>query len=184
MTASCQLCLEVFTPKIRKNGEPMYSYGKFCSNSCRVMFKKGRQPGPKRARGELSARDQAKLNYRKSNFKTCTQCNTQKDLTHFFNEHKRYWAICKPCHLKHKANSMKEYLKKDITFNKCYELILDFQQKRYFLDQVDIMRLIDTWDDIFPNDVVPQDGVDFNKIMLRVYSWFVKERERIIKEEL
>ena len=181
---SCQLCLETFEPKLRKNGQPIHSYGRFCSNSCRVMFKKGRTPGPKRVRSEWSARELAKKEYQKSKFKVCTQCGIEKDLTHFFNEHKRYWAICKPCHLKHKANSMKDYLKQDEVFNKCYNLILDFQQKRYYLDQIDLMRLIDIWDDIYPNDIVPNGDMDFNKIMLRVYSWFVKERERIIKQEL
>lgn len=184
MTASCDLCFSVYQPSLRKNGQPRQVKGNFCSNSCRVMFMKGRQPGAKRVRGEYSTREMRKRVYQMNNFKVCTSCLIEKDLTNFFNDRKRYWAVCKECHLKKKATSWQEYLQQDEVFNKCYQLILDFQKKRYFLDQIDIMRLIDIWDDIYPNDVVTEKQIDFNKIMLRVYSWFIKERERIIKEEL
>jgi hypothetical protein len=147
------------------------------------MFKQGRKPGPKRVKGQGNSCHSKQLEWRLSKTKVCLACNVEKNLTHFFNEFKRYWSICKKCHLKNKSKSMSEYLERDELFNKCYHLILDFQKKSYHLDQIDLMRLIDIWDDIYPYDSVPA-KVDFNKIMLKVYSWFIKERERIIKTEL
>ena len=169
MTASCQLCFATFVVNPKKKVKT------FCSSSCQVMFKKGRKPGPKRPPRHVKIPI--------TTIKKCNRCGREKVITEFLKERSRYWSVCKKCHLESKGLNMKEYLQRDDLFRKCYELILDFQKKRYILERVDLLKLIDIWDGIYPNDVAVGKP-DFNRIMKKVYSWFIKERERIIKEEL
>ena len=123
------------------------------------------------------------LNRKLTTFKTCECCHVSLDLTNYFNDYKTYWSVCKKCHLSNKKLSLDSYLEKNPVFKKCYYLIKDFQKKRYSLDKSDIFRLIDVWDDIYPGDAI-QGNPDFNRIMGKVYKWFVKEWERVLKTEL
>jgi hypothetical protein len=180
MTASCALCFSEYIPKKRKNHSP------YCSKSCETLFRGGRTPGPKRISTKkfgLHPNEIRRQNRNKNLFKTCQSCGIEKDLNQYYNERKRYWSICKQCHLKMKEWSWLERINEETTFSRCYKLLQDFKSKRFSLDYIDLLRLIDIWDQIYPNDV-PQKEPNFDWILNRVANWFEKEKERISKEEL
>jgi hypothetical protein len=175
----CPQCFTPFELKVRKNAM------KYCSKSCLTLAKTGREPAHrrkynKRPKGSVgvSTNEWSRIERNKNKFKTCLSCLERKSFNDFFNKHKTYWAHCKSCVQKDKLIVFQKRLESDTTFKKCHELLLDFKSKRWFVDQIDLFRLIDIWDDIYPLDTF---GPNFDKIFKRVLKWYQLEKENIMK---
>lgn len=119
--------------------------------------------------------------------KVCDKCGIEKLGKEFFGSKKKYWNWCKSCFLEKKGSSYKKVLESDKwqLLKKVEEVIKHLKTKRLYADTIDILKLIDVYCDVFPNELYNPKTADdeelFNIMLFKIVSWRNANRDKIVK---
>lgn len=164
-TRECLYCLESFLPS-RKDK-------KCCSARCSTRHSARNKNRTKREK------------IKSDGTKKCLSCGKYKDLSQFYKSTRSVYAHCIYCIRVRKQISNKFLEKKDDTYIKVEDFLMYMKRKHFYADAIDIYRLIDIYDLVYPNALTVPYVNDLEKSFMvmfdKVARWFSIQRMRLEK---